>query len=66
MKKIYEVIGKNLETDGWETISETKTLKQAVKIAKQYEKQYGREWIDINLIIDDDLKETYDLDGKIR
>lgn len=66
MKKYYEVIGKNQETDGWETISETKTLKQAVKIAKKYEKQYGREWIDINLIIDDDLKETYDTDGKIR
>lgn len=66
MKKYYEVIGKNLDTDGWETIGETKTLKQAIKIAKKYEKQYGREWIDINLIIDNDLTETYDIDGKIR
>lgn len=65
MKK-YEIIGKNLITDGWETISETKTLQQAIKIAKQHEVKYGYEWIDINLIIDDDLKQTYDLNGKVR
>lgn len=64
--RIYEIVGKDLTTDGWETLEETKTLKQAVKIAKKYEKQYGCEWIDINLIIDNDLTETYDLNGKVR
>lgn len=64
--RIYEIVGKDLELECWETLEETKTLKQAVKIAKKYEKQYGYEWIDINLIIDNDLKETYDLNGKVR
>lgn len=64
--KIYEIIGKNLEVDGWETIATTKTLKQAIKIAKKNESKYGYQWIDINLIIDNDLIETFDLNGNVR
>lgn len=63
--KEYEVIGKNMDDD-WETIkSKIKTKKQAVLIAKT---QDITKWqiIDINLIIDDDLKETYDKNGKVR
>lgn len=63
--KQYEVIGKN-QNDDWETIkSNIKTKTEAVKIAK---KQKNSDWkiIDINLIIDDDLKETYDKNGRIR
>lgn len=64
--KIYEIIGKNLEVDGWETIATAKTLKQAIKIAKKNEFKYGYQWIDINLIIDNDLIETFDLNGNVR
>ena len=65
MKKYYEVIGKDDNGD-WSTIkSPVKTLKEAVKIAK---KQNNNIYctIDINLIIDDDLTETYDENGKVR
>lgn len=61
--KEYEVAGKS--DYGWETIkSGLKTKREAIKIAKQ---QDSKKWeiIDINLIIDDDLKETYDKNGKI-
>lgn len=64
MKK-YEIVGKNQDGD-WETIKDNiKTLKQAVKMCRSISKD---EWttIDINLIIDDDLKETYNENGKIR
>lgn len=64
MKK-YEIVGKNQDGD-WETIKDNiKTLKQAVKMCRSINKD---EWatIDINLIIDDDLKETYNENGKIR
>lgn len=63
--KEYEVIGKNMDDD-WETIkSGIKTKSQAIAIAK---KQDTSKWqtIDINLIIDNDLKETYDKNGKVR
>lgn len=65
MKKEYEIIGKDFNDD-WDTIkSNIKTLKEAVKIAKKIDtKEY--QTIDINLIIDDDLKETYDKNGKVR
>lgn len=65
MKKEYEIIGKDFNDD-WNTIkSNIKTLKEAVKIAKKIDtKEY--QIIDINLIIDDDLKETYDKNGKVR
>ena len=66
MKKYYEVVGKNLELEDWETLGEANTLRQAIKIAKKYERQYGKEWLDINLIIDNDLTETYDLNGNVR
>ena len=65
MKKYYEIVGKDQNED-WCTIAdEIKTLKQAIAKAKKLDKE---EWleIDINLIIDDDLKETYDINGKIR
>lgn len=64
--KYYEVVAKDLELDGWETIATTKTLKQAMEIAQENEKKYGYEWIDINLIIDNNLVETYDMKGVIR
>lgn len=62
--KEYEVVGKS--DYGWETIkSGIKTKTEAIKVAKQQNK---KDWeiIDINLIIDDDLKETYDKYGKVR
>lgn len=65
MKRYYEVIGKNFDDD-WETIKlDIKTKTEAIKIARQQDK---KNWkiIDINLIVDDDLKETYDQNGKIR
>jgi hypothetical protein len=65
MKKHYEVIGKD-ENDDWETIREPIiTLKEAIKIAKKQNIKVYKT-IDINLIIDDDLTETYDENGKIR
>ena len=63
--KFYEIAGKNLNED-WETIADSfKTLKQAINFCKKINKE---EWsdIDINLIVDDDLKETYDTNGKVR
>lgn len=63
--KIYEVIGKNKDGD-WETIKYgIKTKLEAIKMAK---KQNEKDWetIDINLIVDDDLKETYDKNGNVR
>jgi hypothetical protein len=65
MRRVYEIVGKNIDGD-WETIKDNiKTLSQAIKKANKINNQ---EWqcIDINLIIDDDLKETYDKNGKIR
>lgn len=64
-KMRYEVVGKNSDGD-WETIENNmKTLEEAITTAK---KQDTTKWttIDINLIIDDDLVGTYDLDGNIR
>ena len=63
-KIIYEVVGKNSDGD-WETIKcNIRTLEEARTIAKKQMKEFTT--IDINLIIDDDLVETYDTDGKIR
>lgn len=63
-KIIYEVIGRNQDGD-WETIKcSLRSLKEARKVAKKQIKEFTT--IDINLIIDDDLTETYDIDGKIR
>lgn len=64
-KRIYEVIGKDQNEDWFTIKSEIKTLKEAIKIAK---KQSKEEYtiIDINLIINDDLTETYDENGKVR
>ena len=62
--KEYEVVGKS--DYGWETIKRgIKTKTEAIKVAKRQNK---KDWeiIDINLIIDDDLKETYDKYGKVR
>jgi hypothetical protein len=65
MKKYYEVVGKD-DNDDWETIQNSiKTLKEAIKIAKKQDRKVYKT-IDINLIIDDDLTETYDENGKIR
>ena len=65
MKKYYEVIGKD-DNEDWITIkSPIKTLKGAIKIAQKQDKKIYTT-IDINLIIDDDLTETYDENGKIR
>lgn len=65
-KIIYEVVGKNSDGD-WETIkSNIKTLDEARIIAKSKIRSDYYTTIDINLIIDDDLVETYDTDGKIR
>ena len=65
-KIIYEVVGKNSDGD-WETIkSNIKTLYEARIIAKSKIRSDYYTTIDINLIIDDDLVETYDTDGKIR
>ena len=63
--KYYEVIGKDTNED-WITIqSPIKTLKEAIKVAKHQDKKIYTT-IDINLIIDDDLTETYDENGKVR
>lgn len=65
MQKYYEIVGKNLNDD-WETIAdEIATLKQAINKCKKINKE---DWliIDINLIVDNDLTETYDVNGKIR
>ena len=65
MKKYYEIVGKDYNED-WNTIAEEiKTLKQAVAKVKKLDKS---EWleIDINLIVNDDLTETYDENGKVR
>jgi len=65
MKKEYEIVGKNKDGD-WETIeSELKTLRQAINKAKKIN---VKDWIyiDINLIVNDDLTETYDINGKVR
>lgn len=62
--KEFEIVGKNLDGD-WETIENNiKTLKQAINKCKKINKE---EWlsIDINLIVDNDLTETYDANGKI-
>lgn len=63
--RYYEVIGKNLDGD-WETIKwGIKTKSEAMRIAR---KEDSSKWeiIDINLIIDDDLKETYDKNGEVK
>lgn len=63
--RYYEVIGRDLNGD-WNTIySPIKTKKDAIRIAQE-EDSYLWEVIDINLIEDDDLKETYDKYGKVR
>ena len=65
-KVIYEVVGKNSDGD-WETIeNKAKTLEAARERAK--EEITKEKWIsiDINLIIDNDLIETYDENGKVR
>lgn len=65
MKKKYEIVIKNLDGD-WETFEDNiKTLKQAIMIAKKIPKRNYLA-LDINLIIDDDLKETFDRNGKMR
>ena len=64
-KIIYEVVGKSSNGD-WETIDYYKTLNAAQERAKRVEKQNKYPTIDINLIIDDDLVETYDIDGNPR
>ena len=62
--KYYEVVGKDYNGD-WVTIkSPLKSLKVALDIAKKQKNYY--DVIDINLIIDDDLTETYDINGKVR
>lgn len=62
--KEFEVAGKS--DYGWETIkSGIKTKTEAIKIARQQDKKKW-EIIDINLIVDDDLTETYDKNGKVR
>jgi hypothetical protein len=63
MKK-YEIVGKDLNGD-WETIFDNiKTLKQAMAKAKKINNEEW-EYIDINLIINDDLVETYDKNGNV-
>lgn len=63
MKK-YEIVGKDLNGD-WETIFDNiKTLKQAMAKAKKINSEEW-EYIDINLIINDDLVETYDKNGNV-
>jgi hypothetical protein len=63
MKK-YEIAGKDLNGD-WETIfDDIKTLKQAMAKAKKINSEEW-EYIDINLIINDDLVETYDKNGNV-
>lgn len=72
MEKYYEISGKDFDLEGWDTIAETKTLKQAISYIKKnvdvekYKDEEGNVWIDINLIVNDDLKETYDINGKTR
>lgn len=62
MKK-YEIVGKNLNGD-WETIFDNiKTLKQAMAKANKLDETEW-EYIDINLIINDDLTETYNKNGE--
>lgn len=65
MKKEYEIVGKNKDGD-WETIdNSSKSLKGAMSKCKKINKE---KWIDIdiNLIIDNSLEETYDINGNIR
>ena len=63
-KIMYEVVGKNSDGD-WETVkTKIKTLEEARTIAKKQTKEFIM--ININLIIDDDLVETYDVNGKTR
>jgi hypothetical protein len=63
MKK-YEIAGKDLNGD-WVTIFDNiKTLKQAMAKAKKINSEEW-EYIDINLIINDDLVETYDKNGNV-
>ena len=72
MKKYYDIAGKNFDYECWETLGETNTLKQAIQFIKKnvdlksYTDEDGIVWIDINLLIDDDLIETYDMNGKKR
>lgn len=72
MTKHYEVVGKDFTVDGWETLKETKTINQAINYIKKnvnvdkYTDDNNDVWLDINLIINDDLIETYDLNGKVR
>lgn len=64
MERYYEVVGKS--DYGWETIKlDIKTKTEAIKIARQQDKKKW-EIIDINLIVDDDLTETYNKYGKVR
>ena len=63
--KVYEVVGKDYNDDWFTIKSGIKTKREAIRIAKkQDEKEY--QTVDINLIIDDDLKETYGKNGKVR
>ncbi len=65
MKKEYQVVAKDKWGD-WDTIAdELKTKKEAMAIAKKLD---NKKWvsIDIYLIIDEDLKETFDKNGKVR
>lgn len=72
MRKYYEVIGKDFTVDGWETLKETKTINQAISYIKKnvnvdkYTDDNNEVWLDINLIVNDDLIETYDINGKVR
>lgn len=64
LHKKYEIATKDLNGD-WQTYQDNiKTLKQAIKIASKLD---DKEFmcIDINLIIDDDLKETYNRHGEV-
>lgn len=72
MAKHYEVVGKDFTVDGWETLKETKTIDQAISYIKKnvnvdkYTDDNNEVWLDINLIVNDDLIETYDINGKVR
>lgn len=72
MRKYYEVVGKDFTVDGWETLKETKTINQAISYIKKnvnvdkYTDDNNEVWLDINLIVNDDLIETYDINGKVR
>lgn len=63
--KYYEVVGRDLNGDWYTIYSPIKTKRNAIRIAQE-EDSCLWEVIDINLIIDDDLKETYDKYGKVR